>query len=225
MCNPFSQGLTKDKKKKALPVNPRRPTLYFNDVLSSPQTIQSTGKTSPMLLNVWACVPVGVLERGWDSVFAPSMHGHGSSLEGAHELWTKQNTQTRFIKTNEGSKHGRMKPPPESQLKNIRLSQRSRRGLNSLCSVAVLWMSSGWKHVLHIDSVKTRPALFSSVIYWSDEWQTGSGNKTPVDTKLAPVPAQQKACEQGTHSNKRSWVRLLKPDTGRYQKRHKQKTS
>lgn len=75
MCNPFSQGLTKDKK--ILPVNPWRPTLYFNDVLSSPQTIQSTGKTSPMLFNVWACVRVCVFERTSETVFLlPSMHGH-----------------------------------------------------------------------------------------------------------------------------------------------------
>lgn len=98
----------------------------------------------------------------------PSMHGHGSSLEEACELWTRQNTQTRFQKTNEGSKHGRMRPPPP-WLKDTPLSQRGKQALSPLLPVTVLWMSSGWKHVLYINSMKTRLGHFPSVIYWSDE--------------------------------------------------------
>lgn len=44
---------------------------------------------------------------------------------------------------------------------------------------------------------------------------TGSEKKTPLNTKLT-LPAQHKGCEQGTYSNNRTQIRLLKLDTGRY---------
>lgn len=119
------------------------------------------------------------------------------TFEEAWELWTRQNTQTRFQKTNEGSKHGRMQPPSPRLKKNTPLSQRRKRALNPLFAVTVLWMSSGWKHVPYINSMKTGLANFPSVIYWSDEWP-GLEIKCLRIQSCHSCQQQQKACEQGT---------------------------
>lgn len=87
------------------------------------------------------------------------------------ELWTRQYTQTPVQKTNEGSKHGRMQAQsPWLVKKKTPLFQRRKQALNSLFSITISWMSSDWKHVPCINSMKIGLAYFPSVIYWSDEW-------------------------------------------------------
>lgn len=79
----------------------------------------------------WMCERVCVCcVRGGTSetlLLLPSMHRHGSPLEEACELWTRQNTPTRFQKTKEGSKHGRMQPPSAWLKKHSTFPERKNR--------------------------------------------------------------------------------------------------
>lgn len=78
-------------------------------------------------------------------------------------------------------------------------------------------MSSDWKHVVFHLLNNSRTSTFS-FRHWLIWWMTRSENEMPLNTKLM-LPTKHKGCEQGTHSNNRSQILLLKLDTGRYQER------
>lgn len=160
----------------------------------------------------------GLCARGWvwGSVFA-SQHARtwlffGWSLRVMNE--TKHpnqipKKQMREVNTGECSPHRHEKKKKKRRRrrrkKKASLSQRRKQALNPFCLVIVLWMSSGWKHVLYINSMKTRLVLspFSHLLIW---WMS-------LEITLTVMPAQHKACEEATHSNNGSQIRLLKLDT------------